>query len=1359
MTQLSKVIKVHSGYASAVDLRLEFSDQEKNRGRMIRYMPTSAHREAFEKLSNVLKPKDKRVYLLTGSYGTGKTHLTLMVANYLSHTVDSPELKSFLEHYRELDPVAAEKLHNLRANGRYLVAICDYETKDDFEEIILRAIANAFKREGFEGELDTHYKEAVRRIQRWEKDEEEGTSRMDFFSVFEEELQDKYPEYTINRLINDLNQYKEDSLRIFKDVHKSIMGIDFNYEKSNLNDILTDILSSHKFKERFKGMAILFDEFGYTLQNQRLSVEIFQGFAQLCTQGAPDCAPMLFLATGHKSFGNYADGWSKQDFRKVSDRIDEIDLKPEGIEDVIASIVQPKKESQEWKNDVTTREAVFSSLLKDSKRLSLFKHLSAPQIKTKIIENIFPMHPLATHCLLRMSVDVGSNNRSVFTFFTGEFGEEEGSFPWYINNEPILKNNLLNLYTPNLLVKFFKSSLHTHNRELRDSIKRLLQDYESTLREYNKTISSELIEVDDTENIINTMLVYELAAIPTTLENIVYGLYSQQSSLKNTVFKRLQELCKLKVLFYNKQAQTYEFKKINAVDFEDLIEEYKDDRGNQIDEITEQLVEVVPLSKDDVFVEAKHYNQTYGEDKRFIRKIAKPADLSQPEFYSKLNDDMKTENDWKNSYEGIAVYALCQTKEEIDKAKTYVQTNPSKHIVIYIPNEPIKVTELLMNVKAIEGIRRSEDYGNYQTQDKSRINELLGDERRETGYKGELVQTRKKLFDGKSGAWYGIGGNFIKANPSTEFEVVNSVMESLFSKRNKYNWEDLNHSHKAKPRKNIALKDATEAILDYRSPIKVDTNYGNDRGLIKYVDKLAKNYGVFVQVNRDGSYIYYRTENNPNNYQDQFKALADMIETVQRLQSADELSIQKFISIYTAPPYGLGPISVIFNLSIVLRVFGDTLRVKKDRTSLGDLVVRDYDVLYGLVSGEGYPNAFFIHKDISQSERDYLKKIGTLFSSEVATVDKQWSVSEVWQVMNEWWNGLNSIQRSKDIHKEMSKAETVAFVEEFNELNSKDPYSFLLHELQTKLGYEVDHAITEDLIKKVLLTLQALKDEIENTKGNIEQDIMKEVAHEFNAEGTTYDDVKDAVINWFNTLDNVQKNLLATFQSNDSKPLIRHFQSLTDVTKTFFEEIPLSYGLQKISEWDKNKKEDYLLKLRNGKKTIEYNRVKVEVPHWSAKGNVIEQTEENSSVIITYKGNLDLELNTKGTGYTIFITDNNEDPTQPSSQRMEEREQVIIPIRSINQTIKFVAKDTEGNYSQTVTINFYDEDKKYEVTAHISTINEPSVKILLPKDEESLAVTVRSLLRTVLESNSLERGQIERVLTNVLAELKEGNDK
>ncbi len=144
MAKIRDIVQIHSGYTSYVDLYEDYHDLVKNRGRMERYKPIAAHRLVFEKIAQALNPMDRRFYFLSGSYGTGKSHLLLMMANYFANPSDVSELDKFFQNYEAaqsevllkpgetLKERKAASLSEARKSGRYLVALCRFSLNMDF---------------------------------------------------------------------------------------------------------------------------------------------------------------------------------------------------------------------------------------------------------------------------------------------------------------------------------------------------------------------------------------------------------------------------------------------------------------------------------------------------------------------------------------------------------------------------------------------------------------------------------------------------------------------------------------------------------------------------------------------------------------------------------------------------------------------------------------------------------------------------------------------------------------------------------------------------------------------------------------------------------------------------------------------------------------------------------------------------------------------------------------------------------------------------------------------------------------------------------------------------------------------------
>ncbi len=199
MSLIKDIIKIHGGYSAQVKLKEEFQDRSQNIERMSHYKPIKAHRKAFEIIAEGIYRKDsRRCFILSGSYGTGKSHLCLMTANYLESPSDMPEMHQFFQNYSEAEEEETTKravqLKNLRKTGRYLVCICDYGLETSFETIVLRAIKEGLQREGISlDELDSHYFQALKKLEFWEN------NHPFFYNMFQEKLESIYPNWTITK--------------------------------------------------------------------------------------------------------------------------------------------------------------------------------------------------------------------------------------------------------------------------------------------------------------------------------------------------------------------------------------------------------------------------------------------------------------------------------------------------------------------------------------------------------------------------------------------------------------------------------------------------------------------------------------------------------------------------------------------------------------------------------------------------------------------------------------------------------------------------------------------------------------------------------------------------------------------------------------------------------------------------------------------------------------------------------------------------------------------------------------------------------------------------------------------------------
>jgi len=447
MSRIADVVKLRTGYANFVELKSAFEDSQENTDRMAMYRPTKAHRAAFERICRGLyQPSDKKFYLLSGSYGTGKSHLCLMTANFLSRSSGDPAIAGFYQNYARLDPEKARLLKNIRQDGQYLVAICDYYSGRNFEDVVMKAVFKACEDRGLDTGVQTEFDEAERQLAQWQQQGDKGGFR-DFYQDFARALEGVAPGLTVEQLRAGLRDYDSAALANFHAAFQASMGgVPFQARAGNLIPILQKLVRSQAFRERFKGLAIFFDEFGFTLEKAAYTKDVLQGFLETICQKEPN---VLFVGCIHKDFKSYADRLSKDDAAVMDARKTQVDLLNEGIEEIIGAIVETDKQCPAWRDEIAPKTGVFDQLVPVCKALDLFPWIEdVNRIRQQVLEDIYGVHPMALSCLLRLSSEIGSDARSAFTFFSGDVGREKGSYVDFIESAAItLPGGKLNLYT------------------------------------------------------------------------------------------------------------------------------------------------------------------------------------------------------------------------------------------------------------------------------------------------------------------------------------------------------------------------------------------------------------------------------------------------------------------------------------------------------------------------------------------------------------------------------------------------------------------------------------------------------------------------------------------------------------------------------------------------------------------------------------------------------------------------------------------------------------------------------------------------------------------------------------------------
>lgn len=1384
MGKISELIEIKSAYSTQVNLREEFDDHKINLERMERYMPIRSHRSAFEKITRALLERDnKRFYLLTGSYGTGKSHLSLMIANYLSHPSTEPEIITFFDNFAQMSAqdgeptVDIDKWRIKRKNGKFLVCICDYDSDNSFMEIILKSIITALEREGIDStQLVTPYREAVRKINEWKKLQQEG--QKDFYSDFERALSSKLPGTTPNQFIKALdNDLDSEKLIVFRQIHKDITTVDFALDKNNLVEIVKDLVQSPFFQEKFQGIAILFDEFDYILkEKQRFgsNLNAFQAFGEYCSKSFINGTPVFMLATGHRSFISYKSRYNEDDFSVVNNRVEEISLKTEGFEDIISAIVIPDKKSELWQKYIRPNRNVFDSLTQSCTEHGIFSHLSSSgkKLREKIVENIYPMHPMATHVLLELSKDIASNNRSVFTFFTKAYrnSSDEGSYNWYTHTHDIVdREGNLNFYTVDYLYRYFSQLISSDNQELPDSKKSIIRNFEASLREWRKIHAQEKTLITDdnelwAERILQILVLYQLANVVPNTTNILFGLNANANLFPELALKIksiLRYLAEKHVLFYNKQADAYEFKKNDMIDIDGLIEEYisRDENYNfnVVDEFTRigknrEYPEIYQIFRDD-FLAGKSYNLEWSEDKRFLRLFATIKEMESKSFFERIVKLMTEEQDLKSSFEGVSIHVICETLDEREKARSLATQNKNSRILIGIPRNNIPVKEHVVKFLALEGISSS----SISEQEFA----LIQDKK---SYQAKVIADQlNQYLDQKNMHWFEATGNIISISTRDENAVVSHMLQKIYeNKRTRIKHPDLNRSHIIEKNGQNALKDAIDRLLNFELELAWDTQKPQDTADMRIFNNILAAANVLEVVEKNKN--LYRAKLNPNfeNYRDSIPALTAMFVEIEKKQK--HVPLTSFYSI--SQEYGLGQFAFLLFFSVVLRFYESSLYIKSSPTAQDILKINSYTELEELVIKKKHSNAVIEIIELTDVEKKCISSIYQIYDT--ALVTKNISIDQCYEQLLKWYQSLPPISKVKTIYLDIRYH---TLIDVFNTIKTTSMPNFILRKLQTIVGYDEENLLKDNVVEAIVDFLRSAKIEMitahQKVRDNLFQQVIKlfEPSHigEINEE-----QVRKSLINWYESLTEVQRDTGFHKHNPDSKIVVRIAGACINAEQALTVDMSEQLVQQKVMDWSTDKSSDLLHKIKYAKAFIEQNVVDVEDPILIIPDTWVKVPEGNQDIHYFHKGNIVIKCPVGS--YTVHYTDDGSSPLHSSNNIKEIKDEGLYTPSENEFTLQLVCVDDQGRNGLVRRYKFRAEKLRFQARPVLkesqaqmnfsssSEPTEPEESLMIPSipyDNNSLEICMNSIIETVITKKKLSRKEVKDALLNMLRDMEE----
>jgi hypothetical protein len=570
-------------------------------------------------------------------------------------------------------------------------------------------------------------------------------------------------------------------------------------------------------------------------------------------------------------------------------------------------------------------------LVPPCKSLDLFPWIEdVNRIRQRVLEDIYGVHPMALSCLLKLSSEIGSDARSTFTFFTGGVGGVKGSYADFIENANLTAGGgKLNLYTVDQLFTFFAKELSQKNPELRERQRQFVNGFYASLDALRKATEGDLFgfQEDERVQVLREILIYQLCQIPTSLENLQFGLYCLNSSEKNQVKGYLKDLVKKGAVFFRQQSKTYELAADAGPDPYDLIERYVADTSLHPTDTVAAFLEEAGGKRLSDFAEAKGYNMPFGEDKRFRIRFVRAKDLGDA-LWDEIRKEY-TENRSKpsKSFEGTLVYALCEDDAEVNVAREAAKSISDANVALAVPHAPQPFTETLLKVKACRHYLPPNEAEKISAQTESRLRDIF--ENPDDGYLPTLQRMFRDIEEGSGACWYWQGGKVLVDKPKQSHKPADMLCDELFAKMCRIKHPDLNFCHDEKWRtgKNTALKQAVGVLLQAEK-VLIDNGNPDNHGEKRYLEKvLLKGAGALRKTGSEGVVSYFSCETDPAKIHDDFPVIKELCNRLAHLNPGETFSGGTFLEEVRRAPYGVGGTPLMLALAHVIRAYGERLIV------------------------------------------------------------------------------------------------------------------------------------------------------------------------------------------------------------------------------------------------------------------------------------------------------------------------------------------------------------------------------------------------------------------------------------------------
>ncbi len=1138
-TLISDLVEIPGQFKPSVQLPGDFFSPELNTHFVEGYIPTDDILEFFVKVKDSFQPGNDsaRARIISGTFGTGKSDLMLMLANYVTRDANDSLMQPFFKRLENINSHKAHAVRNARQNKPpFLLVLVQADTATSFSSLILNELQHSLERAGRLDLLGTTiYQAAVELIERWEQDNNPNLDQ--FRIILENEYQITIPQFKINLMGQNADMY----FQSFADIFERIVGMRFSASDAiqrpsdALKSIAENLVQSHEYS----GIFVICDEFTHLLEKlgqapSDVSSKAIDNVAEIATRSATN--PIHFTVVSLEPFSSI----------KASTQSGQDALERSGGRFINGSLQMTSKNVETLIGAAIQRKMPLESLLHNPKQtdelVNITCHLynmSSKDALHNIVLNCYPFHPIATYMLPRLNARLAQNERTTFRFLW----DDELGLRYFINNCPLSFDDSTwqHLLPVDYLFWYFESSLEQKRSDL-----------SLAYEEAQKHLSREQLEGLE-GRIVRALVLFEVLNDGRLRSNQAFlaQALNVPPEYKQNLEHALHNLQELSIAIPD-NAGNYEINKPGRADPRVLRATIDAEARRTTDSMIVALNSERRLND----ITPDIYNQESKAKRSFRAVFVGINELSSPAW---IDETIK-------SADALVLYVIAATDNERAEAMTKARmlTKERSLIIVAIPRNVSNLEDAYRRYRACRSLRTQQEYGSEEYQKLLRDDGFVGKD-----YYNQFNVAYNFFNDPGNLEWYWQGE--VKGNVQQSIHLirfVSDVMKQVYSKGVFHNQQQ----HLALEKVNAAGKKAVDAILGSNISVKNTGKKAAEEAVL--VDGAAV-MGLIQLSGTDKGYQKY-TVTPPTK-----GSSREVWETIAKYFNSGTTDLEALFEELRMPPYGLYPPVIALFLAAFYQQNSDAIDIYRG-SSAYPVSVTSEEIIGIITSPKSYRVTY---RATSEIEKLYLRGIieQALFPGE--TVSNAYNSSAgslkvaVARLFNKWSQGISSLVRRLPaeafIHvSQLEPMEAQTAVEMIKlGLNQNDTAPIiqaLLNDVPMALGRSPVLNDDLDAVNELLEVLSRIGQAILNFNESLGDYILNEVAQIFGAISYSVDNREplfEVLLSWREANSNIDPAKIEDRYASGLTYALRGLTNSHSLKPILLKELPKRFSLEPVQEW------------------------------------------------------------------------------------------------------------------------------------------------------------------------------------------------